>query len=121
MAHAVQSQVPSVGDLPTLSLTALLEHQRLASVNPGHYADVVSHIDAEIATRDPSRNYRCMKCGHGEFENHQIRATRSWLSSLFSVETAQYRALVCARCHFTEFYQGDVPIGQQALDFLLGR
>jgi predicted nucleic-acid-binding Zn-ribbon protein len=121
MTDASSWKVPTAAELPALSYTALLEHQRLANVNPGHYAEVTQSIDAELATRDPSRNYRCMKCGHAHFERHQIRATRSWLSSFFGVESAQYRAVVCARCKFTEFYQGEVPISQQALDFLVGR
>ncbi|MCB1929314.1 MAG: hypothetical protein KDH17_14935 [Rhodocyclaceae bacterium] len=75
----------------------------------------------ELEARSPTKNYRCMKCGHERFELNQIRATRTWLSSFFGVESAQYKAVVCARCKFTEFYEGRVPIGQQALDMVLGR
>lgn len=112
---------PAASEISSLPYSDLLEHQRLAKVNPGHYLEVTELIDAELAARDPSRNYRCMKCGHQRFERHQIRATRSWLSSMFDVESAQYQALVCARCKFTEFYQGEVPVAQQALDFIVGR
>lgn len=115
------SFVPQPGSVPDLTFDQLSEHLRLAKVNAGNYLHVREALEAEMAKRSPTTNYRCMKCQHSSYELHQIRATRSWLSSFFGVESAQYKAVVCARCKFTEFYQGTVPLGQQALDFVLGR
>ncbi len=113
--------VPSRESIPSLTHDQLAEHLRLASVNAGHYHEVREAMEQELQSRSPTSNYKCMKCGHEKYELNQIRATRSWLSSFFSVESAQYMAVVCARCKFTEFYQGTVPLGEQALDIVFGR
>ena len=113
--------VPSRESIPSLTHDQLAEHVRLARVNAGHYLEVREAMETELQSRSPTSNYKCMKCGHERYELNQIRATRSWLSSFFSVESAQYKAVVCARCKFTEFYQGKVPLGEQALDIVFGR
>lgn len=113
--------VPSRESIPSLTYDQLSEHLRLASVNVGHYQEVREALEEELHSRSPTSSYKCMKCGHEQYELNQIRATRSWLSSFFSVESAQYKAVVRARCKFTEFYQGTVPLGEQALDIVFGR
>ena len=112
--------VPKLDEVAALTHDQLAEHLRLSRVNAGHYLHVREGLEAELLSRSPTKNYRCMKCGHDAFERNQIRAPRSWLSSLFGVETAQYNAVVCVRCKFTEFYQGTVPLEQQALDIVFG-
>lgn len=112
--------VPTRESIPSLTHDQLAEHLRLANVNAGHYLEVREALETELKSRSPTSSYRCMKCGHEKYELHQIRAPRSLLGSFFGVESAQYSAVVCARCKFTEFYQGTVPVGEQALDFLLG-
>ena len=112
--------VPTRESIPSLTHDQLSEHLRLARINAGHYMDVNEALVTELKSRSPTSSYKCMKCDHEKYELHQIRAPRSLLSSFFGVESAQYRAVVCTRCKFTEFYQGTVPIGEQALDFLLG-
>jgi len=113
--------VPSHESISGLTHDQLSEHVRLAKVNPGHYLEVREALQDELESRSPTSVYKCMKCGNDRYELNQIRATRSWLSSFFSVESAQYKAVVCSRCKFTEFYQGTVPLGEQALDMILGR
>jgi uncharacterized protein len=113
--------VPACESIPALTHDQLSEHLRLAAVNVGHYQEVREALEEELQARSPTSSYKCMKCGHDKYELNQIRATRSWLSSFFSVESAQYKAVICARCKFTEFYQGTVPLGQQALDIVFGR
>lgn len=113
--------VPPRESIPSLTHDQLSEHLRLAGVNVAHYLEVREALEEELRSRSPTASYKCMKCGHEKYELNQIRATRSWLSSFFSVESAQYKAVVCARCKFTEFYQGRVPLGEQALDIVFGR
>ena len=115
---AVTLQPANVQDLTHDELS---EHLRLAKVNRAHYAHVVDTLEKEWANRSPTSNYRCMKCGHGRYQLNQIRTARSGLSAFFGVETAQYQAVVCSRCKFTEFYQGSVPLSQQVLDAVFGR
>ncbi len=121
MQSHISWSVPALQSIPGLTHDQLSEHLRLARVNPGHYLEVREALESELRARSPTSSYRCMKCGHEQYELNQIRASRSWLSSFFSVESAQYKAVVCARCKFTEFYQGTVPLGEQALDMVFGR
>jgi len=113
--------LPSVSDIPSLTFDELTEHKRLSRVNLERYLGLVEHIDKELLVRSPTANYKCMKCGHTKFEEHRLRAAQGGLGSFFGVESAQYTSIVCSRCKFSELYQGHVPIGQQALDFVFGR
>ena len=121
MKHSEVWSVPSPESIPSLSHDALSEHIRLSRVNPGHYEAVSQLRQRELSARSPVQQFKCMKCGHGQYQLNQIRVTRTWLSSFFGVESAQYKAVICARCKFTEFYEGRVPVGQQALDVLFGK
>ena len=112
--------LPTINDIPFLTFDELTEHKRLSRVNVGLYMGLVEHLDRELLARSPSANYKCMKCGHTNFEKHQLRATKGGFGSFFGVESAQYTSIVCSRCKFSELYQGNVPVGQQALDFLFG-
>lgn len=112
--------LPTRDDIPSLSHRELTEHLRLARVNPGPYAELREALECEQAARSPGTNYCCPKCGHDSFERSEIRTARSPLSSLFNVQSARYTAVVCSRCAFTEFYQGQVSAGAQALDLILG-
>ena len=107
-------------DIPGLSYSELAEHIRLAKVNPGHYVDLHESLAVEMHRRSPTVGYRCMKCSHEEYELSEIRTERSFLSSLFNVQSAKYSAVVCSRCSFTEFYRGRVSATEQAVDFILG-
>lgn len=111
--------IPAVEQIPGLTYDQLAEHVRLARANVDRYQTLLPHLRAELELRTPERTYRCMKCGHQHFNPHEIRAADGPLSSLFGVEPAKYRALVCQRCKFTEFYQGNAHLAQQVLDFLL--
>ena len=119
MTEVTKFEVPTSDEIPTLTFDQLTEHLRLSRVNIGHYQEVREQLLSELASRSATVNYKCMKCQHSVFEISELRASQSGLSSIFNVETARYQAVVCVRCKFTEFYQGSVPIGQQALDFLL--
>jgi predicted nucleic-acid-binding Zn-ribbon protein len=109
-----------VADIPSLTYAELSEQLRLARVNPGHYANLIEPLQQELAKRSPTANYRCVKCAHDKYQRSEIRTARSFLSSFFNVQSAKYSAVVCKRCSFTEFYQGRVSPGQQALDFVFG-
>jgi hypothetical protein len=98
-----------------------MEHLRLRKVKPGYYLEVAPTLERELAARSPTLNYKCAKCGHGEFELQESRTSRSLLGSVLGVDSAKYTAVVCQRCSFTEFYFGVASPGEQALDFLVGR
>ncbi len=113
--------LPSVSDISSLSFDELTEHKRLSRVNLERYLHLVEHIDKELLARSPTENYKCMKCSHTKFEEHRLRASQGGIGSFFGVESTQYTSIVCSRCKYAELYQGYVPIGQQALDFVFGR
>jgi predicted nucleic-acid-binding Zn-ribbon protein len=106
--------------IPNLTYDQLLEHIRLSKVNAEEYTGLHTALREELEKRDPTKNYKCFKCGHTEFEEHQIRVTQGFWSAFYNLQSGRYRAVVCARCKFTEFYQGEVSIGQQTIDLLLG-
>ena len=106
--------------IPTQTYDQLLEHIRLSKVNSEEYAGLHAALREELQKREPTNNYKCFKCGHTEFEEHQVRVAQGFWSAYFNLQSGRYRAIVCSRCKFTEFYQGEVGVGQQAIDFLLG-
>lgn len=117
----VFAHAPRPKDVTSLSHFELVEHLRLSKVNPGHYLEVASLLEQELAARSPTANYKCAKCGHTAFELDESRTSRSLLGSMFGVDSAKYTAIVCRRCSYTEFYSGRVSVGEQALDFFVGR
>lgn len=61
--------------------------------------------------------YRCPKCGHGEFETGQIRATGGILSKIFDVQNKRFTTVICRRCRYTEIYQADSSTLGNIFDF----
>jgi predicted nucleic-acid-binding Zn-ribbon protein len=106
--------------IPQLTFIELEEHLRLARVNPGHYEKLLAPLLAERALRSPIPRFKCAKCSHESCFTSEIRGTRSFLSSIFDVQSARYFTVVCARCSFSEFYQSRVSTEAQAIDFLIG-
>lgn len=108
-------------EIPGLTYDQLLEHIRLARVNSEEYSGLHDALKDELEKREPTKNYKCFKCDHTEFEEHQIRVAQGFWSAFFNMQSGRYRAVVCARCKFAEFYQGDASIGQQVADLMLGK
>ena len=51
--------------------------------------------------------FTCPKCGHGDCETGQMRATGGLLSKIFDVQTRRFSTVTCSRCRYTEIYQAD--------------
>ena len=107
-------------EISELTHDQLMEHLRLSKVNAGEYEGLVGPLKEELARREPTVNYACLKCGHEVFEERQFRAASGGFSSIFEIQTQKYRVITCARCKYSEIYHGEVGIGQQVLDFLVG-
>lgn len=107
-------------DIPTLSYEELLRHLRLAKANAEEYSGLVSGLNEELLRRNPTNRYKCMKCGHEKYELHQFRAASGFWSAMFDLQSARYEVVTCARCKFSELYQGETGVGQQVADFMLG-
>ncbi len=107
-------------EIPNLSFEQLIEHIRLSKVNAAEYIGLSDLLKKEIKLREPTLDYVCKNCSHQEFEEHQLRATGGFISSLFDLQTEKYRVICCARCKYSELYQGVTGAGQVALDFIFG-
>ena len=107
-------------DISNLSYAELMEHVRLSPINSDEYVGLLDFLKEEIDKRDPTKNYKCTKCGHGHHQLKQFRAASGFLSSFFGVQTVKYVGVVCSRCAYTEFYHGEVSPGEQAIDFIFG-
>jgi uncharacterized protein len=114
-------QTVKIADLPALTYDALAEHIRLAEVNADEYSRIIDALRDELGRRDPTNSYACAKCGHKEHEVRELRGTGGFISSIFNVQSEKYKAVICRRCKFAEFYHGKVSDGQVAMDVFLGQ
>ena len=62
-------------------------------------------------------NYQCPKCGSRQYEIGQLRATGSYLSKVFDIQSQKYSSVTCARCRYTEFYKADSSMLGNIFDF----
>ncbi len=107
-------------EIPKLTFDQLIEHIRLSKVNAAEYVGLSNLLKKEIKLREPTLDYVCKNCSNEEFEEHQLRATGGFFSSILDLQTEKYRVISCARCKYSELYQGTTDAGQVAIDFLLG-
>ncbi|MHB0960603.1 MAG: zinc ribbon domain-containing protein [Pirellulaceae bacterium] len=49
--------------------------------------------------------WSCPKCGHGDFDIDEFRATGGILSSLFNIHNKRFSAITCRQCSYTEIYR----------------
>jgi len=62
-------------------------------------------------------NFRCPKCGNNTYETGEMRATGSFLSKIFDVQSNKFTTVVCSRCKYTEFYKADSSMLGNIFDF----
>jgi uncharacterized protein len=84
------------------------EHRKLeVQQGPAH---------AELLSR-----YTCPKCGSRDGSASSIRATESLLGALVNWQSAEFTAVTCTKCTFTEFYRcAPDQLGNLA-DLIFGR
>jgi predicted nucleic-acid-binding Zn-ribbon protein len=107
-------------EIPNLSYAELMEHVRLSPIKSDEYVGLLDSLKEEVEKRNPTKNYKCFKCGHEHHYLQQFRASSGFFSSFFGVQTVKYIGVVCKRCAYTEFYHGEVSPGEQAIDFVFG-
>lgn len=81
--------------------------------------DLVARAEAEIARRDPRKDWKCLRCDHGIFHEKEIRVSGGLASSWLGVETERFHAIVCNYCGKTEFYSVLMSGAAKAMDFLV--
>jgi predicted nucleic-acid-binding Zn-ribbon protein len=59
----------------------------------------------------------CRKCGHGDVGVEDIATTGDGAARLFGADNRRFRAVSCARCGYTEFYNG--RSSREAVDLFL--
>ena len=65
-------------------------------------------------------NFRCAKCGFGECEVDEFRATGSFVSKVFDVQNKKFTTVTCTRCRYTEIYKADSSMLGNIFDFFTG-
>ena len=61
--------------------------------------------------------YKCPKCDSREYETDQFRATGSFLSKLFNIQTKRFTTVTCSKCTYTEIYKADQSMLGNVFDF----
>ena len=64
--------------------------------------------------------FQCAKCGHGQYETDQFRATGGNFAKLFDVQNKKFNTISCLQCGYTEIYRGDKSRFGNILDFFVG-
>ena len=61
--------------------------------------------------------FTCAKCGHGEYETGQFRATGGILTKIFDIQNRRFSTVTCGRCRYTEIYQTPSSMLGNVFDF----
>ena len=61
--------------------------------------------------------YECPKCGCGEYEADELRASGGFWSKIFDVQNKRFTTIICGNCRYTEMYQGDSSTLGNIFDF----
>jgi len=64
-------------------------------------------------------NFTCAKCGGGEYETDEVRV-KGGSTSIFDVRSKRFTAVTCKRCHYTEFYRGEITAVGDMFDSFVG-
>ena len=64
-------------------------------------------------------NWKCPKCGNGEFDKDQFQATGGNFAKIFDVQNKKFITVSCTKCGYTELYRQDSSTGMNVLDFLM--
>jgi hypothetical protein len=62
-------------------------------------------------------NFKCVKCGHHDYETGEMRATGGTFSKIFDVQNKKFSYIACARCKYTEFYKASTGALSNIFDF----
>ncbi|MEJ2618705.1 MAG: zinc ribbon domain-containing protein [Candidatus Thiodiazotropha sp.] len=109
-------------NIPNLAYDELICHIRSSweQDKKEEYKGLGQALKDELASREPTVNYTCPKCSHNEYKENQIRSSGGGFSALFDIQTEKYRVITCQRCNYSEFFESNVSISQQVLDWLVG-
>ena len=64
-------------------------------------------------------NWKCPKCGNGEYEKDQLQATGGNFSKVFNVQNKKFITISCKKCGYTELYREETSAGMNIFDFLM--
>jgi len=102
--------------LQELSLSELMRVRNKRWAN--QKSDLAARADAEIARRDPRRNWKCLRCHHEIFHEKQVRVSGGLASSWLGIETEKFHAIICNYCGKTELFSVLMSGSSKAVDFL---
>ena len=61
--------------------------------------------------------YLCPKCGNKQFETGEMRATGSFMTKLFNIQSRKFTTVTCTKCSYTEFFAASSNQLGNILDF----
>lgn len=62
-------------------------------------------------------NFTCPKCKNTQYEVDEFRATGSFLSKVFDIQSKRFSTVTCAQCKYTEIYKADSSTLGNIFDF----
>jgi predicted nucleic-acid-binding Zn-ribbon protein len=86
-------------------------------VNKDKYPEQLEKIKLEIAKRQGAA-YQCPKCGGNAYETSSFLTHTNVMASAMNAGSAQFRAITCLSCGFTEIYKVHQSIPEQMVKFL---
>ena len=62
-------------------------------------------------------NYKCPKCSNAQYEIGEFRATGSFLTKIFDIQTQHFSTVTCTQCTYTEIYKAKSSTLGNIFDF----
>tara|TARA_Y100001960_G_scaffold314192_1_gene378086 strand:+ start:1221 stop:1433 length:213 start_codon:yes stop_codon:yes gene_type:complete len=61
--------------------------------------------------------YKCIKCGNGNYEEFPVSTTGGFLSKILNMQANKFKAIACTKCGYTELFKGaKAGVGESILD-----
>lgn len=67
-------------------------------------SDLKKEAEAELARRNPMRDWSCLRCGKDKYHSKPARVASSLADSYFDMESSRYHVVICNYCGKSEFY-----------------
>ena len=61
--------------------------------------------------------YVCPKCGNGQYDVDEFRATGGILTKILDIQSKRFTTVTCTRCKYTEIYKADSSTLGNIFDF----
>jgi len=70
-------------EIPDLTFDELVRHLRYSKITPDEYTGLLTSLKEELASREPTIDYKCKNCGNTHYEEHQVKSIWRWFQCFF--------------------------------------